>query len=111
MHPAAEVAAAKITGKMRVTVGIGRKGYTGEFEPYGTAYADADVLQQDGKWVVTCPRVVVGFTHHSPRKITGVGVLILDHWFYDPLDNEPSRPLEQGDTIFVGFTHDLPEAI
>lgn len=108
MHPAAEIAAAKITGTMKVAVGMGRRNFMGEFEPYGHAYVDANVVQKDGKWVVECPNVEIEFTHHSQRKITEVGVLIMDHWFTDPVDPTLLAP---GERIAVGFVHLLPEAL
>lgn len=112
MDPRAALVAAKLSGKMPVTVGIGRLDYTGRFQPFGQAEFEATVYQgPDGFWVAKVERAAVPYEHPSPRIITHVGMFMYDQWFIDELPTTRKSVMTDLQSATFTVEYPLPETL
>lgn len=109
MDPRSALVAAKLSGKMSATVGIGRLDYIGRFQPFGQAEFDGTVHEnEDGLWVVTITNAAVPYQHPSPRIITHVGMFVYDRWLFDPAPH--SQLMGPSDVATFSVQYPLPES-
>ena len=110
MDPRAALVVAKLSGKMPVTVGIGRLDYTGRFQPFGQAEFEATVLQSPGGfWVAKVEKAAVPYEHPSPRIITHVGMFMYGRWFTDVIPQP--RAMTDSDVVAFAVEYPLPETL
>ena len=110
MDPRVALVAAKLSGKMPVTVGIGRLDYTDRFQPFGQAEFEATVYQgPDGFWVAKVEKAAVPYEHPSPRIITHVGMFMYDRWIIDGMSDV--QIMEPNDVASFTIEHPLPETL
>jgi len=109
MASIAAFVAAKLSGHIPVTLGVGRIGYTGTFEPFGQVEAIATVaIGEHELWWVSVEKAHITYTHESPRIITHVGMFIHDRWLIDPIQPE-GRLVNVNDMIVASLQYPLPE--
>lgn len=108
MAPVAALVAAKLAGKLPVTIALGRMDYSGRFQPFGQAEYEAEVFQnQDQMWVAEVKNAAVKYTHPSPRIITHIGMFIYDQWYTDALPN--GKQFSPNDVCKFDISYPLPE--
>jgi hypothetical protein len=101
------LAASRFTGKLLVTVAVGRRDYVGRFMPLGQTDVEARVEVGEAGWTITIENAPVAYTHHSPRLITHVGTFLRDQWVLDELGE--ARTMQPGNTAHVSVQHTVPK--
>lgn len=112
MNPVAAVTVGKLTGRMTVTVAIGRLDYVERFVPFGTADVEGIVEQkEDGEWYVRVPQCQVIFEHDSPRYLTHAAVFVFDAWRPVVLEASrmPQAPFHKNQIVTLKIQVPLPE--
>lgn len=112
MDPKAALIAAKLTGRMRVVVAVGRLDYVGRFQPFGQEEVEVEVsANADNIWTAKAERVRVAYDHPSPRIITHVGMFVYDRWLLDRLTAGSDVSMRLGESVVFDIEHPLPEEL